>query len=195
VTDWAAYATSTGTVFVATIGPDGLISGFTTCVIDVLSDHLAATINSVPVMPDQAALFSHGTPFALIDGLVVASSLPLDEVKRRRVASLRATCAATITGGFASSGRTYPSRPADQANMTASISASLFPNLPADWTTPFWCADGAGVWEFRSHTAARIQQVGTDGKAMIVGAQTKLAELLDVVAGATTEDQVLSAIW
>lgn len=191
MTDWATYATPTGNVFVATIGPDGLISGFATCMIDVLQDHLAATINSVPVMPDQAALFTHGSPFALNGGLVVTSSLPLEEVQRRRVALLRASCAETITGGYISSGRAYPSRPTDQANMIASITASLFPDLPTDWTTPFWCADG-GVWGFRSHTAAQIQQAGTDGKAMIIAAQARLAGLLDLVAAATTEEQVLA---
>ena len=199
MTDWSSYATPTGRVFVATIGPDGLISGIGTCALDVLPDHLAAVPGAVPVMPDQAALFEHGSPFALANGAVVASVLPLAEVQKRKVASLRAACGAAITGGFGSTAlgtaHTYPSGMTDQANLIGSVTASLLPGLAAGWTTPFWCADAGGAWAFLPHTAAQIQQVGADGKAMVVAAQARLGALVAAVSAATTADQVAAITW
>lgn len=199
MTDWSSYATQTGRVFVATIGPDGLISGIGTCALDVLPAHLAAVPGAVPVMPDQAAVFAHGSPFALVDGAVVASVLPLAEVQARKVASLRAACGAAIMGGFGSNAlgapHTYPSGMTDQANLIGSVTASLLPGLAAGWTTPFWCADVSGAWAFLPHTAAQIQQVGADGKAMVVAAQARLGALVAAVAAAATADQVAAITW
>lgn len=199
MTDWSSYATPTGRVYIATIGPDGLIAGIGTCALDVLPDHLAAVPGGVPVMPDQAAAFEHGLPFALVDGAIVASVLPLAEVQARKVASLRAACVATITGGFGSTAlgapHTYPSGMTDQANLIGSVTASLLPGLAADWTTPFWCADAGGVWAFLPHTPAQIQRVGADGKAMVVAAQARLGALVAAIAAATTADQVAAITW
>ncbi len=199
MTDWSGYATPSGKVFVATIGPDGLISGLGSCMLAVLPDHLAAVPGTVPVMPDQAALFSHGVPFAIVNGQVVASALPLATVQSRKVTELRVACAATITSGFSSAAlgaaHTYPTLPTDQSNMISSVTESLLPGIGAGWTTPFWCADGAGAWGFRPHTAAQIQQASADGKAMIIAAQARLATRAAAVQAATTADQVAAITW
>ena len=199
MSDYAAFATTTGKVYLASIGADGLIHGVATCMMADVVAHLAAVPGTVAVMPDEIARFSHGGAFALVEGTVMPASFPLAVVKARLASSLRAACAAAITGGYASaalgSPHTYPSQSTDQANMIASVCASLLPGLPGDWSTPFWCADPEGVWAFHPHTAAQIQQVGSDGKAAVVAAQTKLTGLLAQVTAATTEDQVIAVTW
>lgn len=69
------------------------------------------------------------------------------------------------------------------------------PNLPADWTTPFWCADASGVWAYRDHTVAQIQQAGLDGKAAILAAQVKLAGLNAKIETTASITDVLALAW
>lgn len=93
--------------------------------------------------------------------------LTLDQLKSNQVATVAMSCEAQITGNFTSSALgavyTYPSKPTDQANMDANVLSSILPNLPANWTTQQMCADASGVWAYRAHTAAQIQQTGADG--------------------------------
>lgn len=116
-----------------------------------------------------------------------------------KTAELTTACAKAITGGYASSALgsvyQYPSSLIDQQNMAASVLASTLPNLPHDWTTPFWCADSKGVWAFRDHTAAQIQQAGTDGKAWVIAQQQKLVTLLSTASGAKTAKAVQAVVW
>jgi hypothetical protein len=139
-------------------------------------------------------------------GWTVSDSVPtppgapsLADVQATRIATLRAACAATIIGGYTSAAlgaaHSYPSLPTDQANMTASVLASLLPDQPADWTTPFWCADAAGVWTFVPHTAVQIRTAGQDGKAMVVAAQDRLRDLSAQVAAAETAEAVRAITW
>lgn len=97
-------------------------------------------------------------------------------------AALNTSCVSQIVSGFTSvalgATHTYPSKATDQQNLAASVLASVMPAISADWTTPFWCEDAAGVWAFRAHTAAQIQQVGLDGKSAVIAAQAKLGTLL-----------------
>lgn len=130
---------------------------------------------------------------------------PLATVQAAKIAELTNACGAEILGGFTSSAlgapHTYPSTLVDQTNLMASVTASLYPNLPADWTTPFWCADAGGVWAKRPHTAAQIQQVGRDGKAAVIAAQTKLSGedgnggLIKAVMDAATPAVVETCTW
>ena len=103
---------------------------------------------------------------------------------------ITASAVAAMTGGFQSSALgaayTYPSTLTDQHNLSGSVVASLLPNLPSTWTTPFWCQDSAGTWAMVQHTAAQIQQVGLDEKAWIVSCQEKLAGLNAQIAAAQT---------
>lgn len=71
----------------------------------------------------------------------------------------------------------------------------MYPNLPAGWKTLFWCADEAGVWAMRPHTATQIQQVGAEGKAAIVAAIQKKAELEAEVMAAATIEAVQAITW
>lgn len=123
----------------------------------------------------------------------------LADAQAARIAFLSAACRAEITGGYPSSAlgspHTYPSTPTDQGNMQASVLASLLPSLPANWATPFWCADSTGKWAMVNHTAAQIQQVGLDGKTFVVAAQQKLATLTAQVEAATTVAEVQKVVW
>lgn len=109
--------------------------------------------------------------------------------KRKDVSSaLTKACRQQIFSGFESSAlgaaHTYPSKETDQANLQASVLASLFPGLPVDWTTPFWCCDAAGLWSLKPHTVAQIQQVGLDGKAAILSCIQRNEQLQQQVLAA-----------
>lgn len=125
--------------------------------------------------------------------------LTLAQAQAAKVAELSAACQAQIYAGFQSSAlgaaHTYPAKDKDQANLSGSVVASLLPGLPANWTTPFWCEDSTGAWAFVQHTAAEIQQVGTDGKAAIVTALEKNATLAAQVMAAATVADVQAIVW
>lgn len=120
-------------------------------------------------------------------------------VKAARVEALRLACDAAITGGFEStalgSTHSYPSDIKAQINLMGSVTDSIMPNLPTNWTTPLWVRDEAGVWAWKMHNANQIQQAGRDGKAHVVSCQTLLAELTATVLAAATAEAVTSIIW
>lgn len=123
----------------------------------------------------------------------------LAQAQAAKVAELSAACQAQIYAGFQSSAlgavHTYPAKDKDQANLSGSVVASLLPNLPAGWTTPFWCEDGNGTWAFVPHTAAQIQQVGSDAKSAIVAALEKNASLAAQVMAAADVAAVQAIVW
>lgn len=116
----------------------------------------------------------------------------LGQCQNRKAAALRATCQQEIRDGYISTAlgapHAYPASEVDQRNMIAAVTASLLPGLPADWSTPFWCADPAGDWAMRDHTATEIQRAATDGRAAVIAAQKKLVSLLAQVATANRSD-------
>ncbi len=123
---------------------------------------------------------------------------PLVDLRARKVAEISQACSAQIVGGFTSSAlgadHHYPAKPQDQANLIASITDSLLAGSDPTWTTPFWCADSAGVWDFRPHTIAQIQQVGREGKAATLAAMGKNEALRQQIMAATAE-QLQSIQW
>jgi hypothetical protein len=133
----------------------------------------------------------------VFDGVTFSKPQPsAANVAATKVAELSAACRAQIVDGYDSAALGamyhYPAQEQDQANMVASVTASLVPGLPADWVTPFWCRDAAGAWAFRPHTAAQIQQAGVDGKAAITAAleqnATLAAQVQDIAADAGMAD-------
>lgn len=94
---------------------------------------------------------------------------PLNIAIQKQIAIIDAACDADIQSGFKSSALgavyTYPADAVDRSNLTSACSASIFPNLPANWTVLFVCTDPNGVRNMRAHTAAQIQQVGLDAMA------------------------------
>jgi hypothetical protein len=137
------------------------------------------------------------SPFS--GGTVVADSRDsLVGIKARKIAVLNESCVAQITAGFHSSAlgsdRLYPAKPLDQTNLIASVVDSLIPGNPANYSTPFWCANGA-VWAYELHSATQVQQVGRDGKAAIVAALFKNNGLAGRVSAATTVSEVNSINW
>lgn len=147
--------------------------------------------------------FEHLLPagcVAITDAEAITLITPtLAKTQGDQVAALSLSCQSQIYAGFQSlalgSMHTYPAKDKDQANLAASVLASLYPNLPANWTTPFWCMDSAGAWSLVPHTAAQIQQVGQDGKAAILTAITKNATLAAQVMAATSMSTVKAIVW
>lgn len=126
-------------------------------------------------------------------------AITLAEAKTKQIGILNAACQTQIYAGFTSSAlgaiHTYPAKDKDQANLTASYAASFDPTNAQGWTTPFWCMDGAGTWALAQHTAVQIQQVGRDGKAAILAAITKNANLAQQVMSASTVAAVEAIVW
>jgi len=126
-------------------------------------------------------------------------TLRAPDPKALAIERLTASCAAAIVGGYLSSAlgepHTYPSGITDQINMMGSVTASLLPGVSAEWQTPFWCADAAGLWEFRGHTAAQIQSAGSDGKAHVVTCQGTLEALVAQAIATETAEDLDAIVW
>ncbi len=145
--------------------------------------------NCIPCTQTQAETWQ---TLEFVGGVLQAipAAMLLSQAQAAQKVLLRASCVSAIVSGFVSSALgsayTYPSTLTDQHNLSSSVVASLLPNLPSTWTTPFWCQDSAGTWAMVQHTAAQIQQVGLDEKAWIVSCQEKLAGLNAQIAAAQT---------
>jgi hypothetical protein len=130
-----------------------------------------------------------------IDGVFTtpAPLISLAQLRAAKAADIDQACRDSIYAGFTSEALGavyhYPAKDKDQQNLVGSVTESLYPNLPPEWVTPFWCATGsaAGDWAYRLHTAAQIQQVGLDAKGAIIAALTKNAQLQAQIAGADEE--------
>ena len=123
----------------------------------------------------------------------------LADAKKDKCEALRKACRRAIIAGFTSdalgSEHTYPSDETDQANLSSSVLASMLPGNPGNWATPFLCADAAGNWDYRAHTAVQIQKVGVDGKAAILAKLTAKAELFKTVMQAQSIEAVEAVAW
>lgn len=143
--------------------------------------------------------FGEPPAFGVWDWLTYQWVVDLSAARAARAALISNACKAEILSGFSSSAlgaaHHYPAKTTDQQNLASSVLASLLPELPADWTTPFWCADISGVWAFRLHTASQIQQVGQDAKAAILYAMARNEQLQAVIVAATTLTELEAITW
>ena len=151
----------------------------------------------------KIALSSGGT--VSINNGAVTVNQPTDAQLRttaqaNQIAVLNRACMSAITGGHVSaalgSQHTYPTQQNDQLNLNANVTASFYPNLPANWTTPQLCMDGNGTWAYVAHTAQQIQQVCADIKAAISALLEKNAAYkAQVEAATTTIDAIQKIVW
>lgn len=134
--------------------------------------------------------------FGVLNGTVVSLDVlpkPIERLRSEKSKNIDQACRNAIYAGFISNALGaayhYPAKDKDQANLVGSVTESLYPNLPPEWVTPFWCATESenGEWAYRLHTAAQIQQVGADAKAAIVAALTYNAQLQAQIAVADAE--------
>jgi hypothetical protein len=177
--------------------------------------------NATPPVPYQAAIpyqaATQGTPavvgvpavayqaavYGLDPSVVINSHISnaLDRIKINQINLISADCSEAIFDGFTSNALgavyTYPAKTTDQMNLSASVLASLYPGLPVDWVTPFWCADVNGVWAFVNHTAAQIQTVGVAAKTTILTLMARNTALATKVMDPTTDttDKVQAITW
>ncbi|GGF56807.1 hypothetical protein GCM10007301_15620 [Azorhizobium oxalatiphilum] len=163
-----------------------------------LADAFHADAGFVPATADVAAGQSYE------DGAFgPPPAIPLSVAKAQRLAALSAECAAAIVSGYSSAAlgteHRYPSQEIDQQNMLGSVSGAMAAMMLiggdelAAWTTPFWCADEAGAWDMRPHSAAQIIKAGQDGMGWIVACQMRNAECAKAVMAAP-DAETLAAI-
>lgn len=151
---------------------------------------------------DRAVSRASGETLDFVNGSVVIVPAPqktLAQAKSDKIDALSTSCAAGITSGVVSSALgapyTYGSSLTDQANLTANVLSSLIPGLPAGWTTQQLCADAGGAWAYRAHTAAQIQQVGTDAKSAILALLVRKETLVSQVNAAPDVSTVDAITW
>lgn len=165
----------------------------------VLTD-IPESVDSNTHYVQQGEFIQFGEPpaFGVWDWLTYQWVIDLSAARAARAALISNACKAEILSGFSSSAlgaaHHYPAKTTDQQNLASSVLASLLP-IPADWTTPFWCADTSGVWAFRLHTAAQIQQVGQDAKAAILAAMGKNEVLQAQIAAAGSVEELEAIAW
>lgn len=116
----------------------------------------------------------------------------LEQCRAVKASAISDACRSSIEAGFICEALgapfLYPAKAQDQANLVASIADSLLAGGDPEWSTPFWCADVAGAWEFRAHTVEQIQRVGREGKARIIAAMQRNEILQRQVAVAAMEE-------
>lgn len=118
-----------------------------------------------------------------------------------QIALIQQSYQAHIDNGFTSSAlgtvHQYPSTFTDQFNLTACVVASMIPGQPSGWATLFWCGDSSTppVWNYLSHTAAQIQQVGIDSMAYIMASKQHQALRIGQIKAATTAAAVQVIVW
>jgi hypothetical protein len=155
-----------------------------------------AVAHDHPITDEQAARIDQ---LAWGGSGLITQPIALAKLKTKAAAALDAACAAQIVAGFSSlalgTAHLYPAKPTDQANLTASVLDGVINQADTSWRTPFWCADSAGLWAWREHSAVQIKQVGQDGKAAVIAAQTKNATLQAQVAAATSEAALAAIAW
>lgn len=195
------FATKTPSFYVGVAAPDGvtLID-----VDDATYDTVAPTVGQLKFRVIGEAIVpipEKPSEFYDWDWPALEWKLPsgaLDAAKAKQSALLNSATQATIFAGFDSAAlgtaHHYPAKMTDQGNLVASVTASLYAGLPADWMTPFWCESG-GAWSYAMHTAAQIQQAGADGKAAILSALTRNEGLQQQVQAATSIEQVQAIVW
>lgn len=181
------------------------IGPFTQTDAQITSADAVYPLNAIPGYSLQDVTLPAGftsARYRWVDGALAAAPpdpLVLADAQAAQTALVSAACNAAIVAGFSSSALgvayTYPAKPTDQQNLTASVLASLLPGVPDTWTTPFWCEDATGNWAYEMHNAAQIQQVGQDGKADILTKLTKNQTLAAQIAAATTLAAVAAIIW
>src|ERR1700756_2369298 len=74
---------------------------------------------------------------------------PLNIAIQNQMTAINNAWGVAASSGFVSSALgapyRYPSTRDDQNNLSSSVVASMFPNLPANWTTMFKCTDSNGA--------------------------------------------------
>lgn len=177
--------------------------GAITAFYDSVDSPAPAGATTLPITNAQWQTCLAQPGWTVANGVLVAPPAPmaaqlLAQAQAAQIAIITQACAAAITSGFTSSAlssaHTYPSGLTDQANLTANVLSSLLPGLPSTWTAPQLCCDTNGVWAYVAHTAAQIQQVGSDGKAAILGYLTKKASLQAEIEAATTVSAVQAIV-
>lgn len=133
------------------------------------------------------------------NGLVVSGVTDsLEAHRKRKSEEIRAACEINIFSGFTCNALgesyLYPAKLTDQSNLVASVTDSLLVTEKEGWTTPFWCADSEGVWEFRNHTVDQIQTVGKAAKASILASMSK-NEIIQRIVEVTEQEELPNIKW
>lgn len=120
----------------------------------------------------------------------------LAQAKTDKLKELHDSCANAISSGMQSmvlgASYTYPTTPRDQSNLAALVLNAQVQG--AAYSAKFWCADGAGVWARRVHTAAQFIQLGQEMTTHVQTQQDHYEVLICQVA-TNTKAKVAAIVW
>lgn len=135
-----------------------------------------------------------------VDGYPVAIDPPplsLDNCKATKNSSLSVECTLAISHGISSAvlgtAHTYPTKPQDQANLAALVLNAQV--VGSTYAAKFWCADSAGAWARRMHTAEQLIALGQEVTAHVQAQQDHYEALLWQVAAASTNTEIETLTW
>lgn len=122
------------------------------------------------------------------------------KLKAEKVEEIKKACQNQIVGGFVSNAvgteHKYPSEQIDQLNLSATVQRA---RLGADVSSElfyFLCQNmTTGEWGYVEHTAAQIEQVGTDAYNFILSARMKYSQLSSLIQSLETEAELNSITW
>jgi hypothetical protein len=132
----------------------------------------------------------------------VLSALPtLEELlaaaRTIKKADISRACSVAISAGIASSAldalHTYPTTFVDQHNIIALVLDAQV--VGPTYQAKFWCADAAGVWARRLHTADQLIQLGQEMAVHVQTQQDHYELLLDQIAAAQTAEEIEAVTW
>jgi len=130
-----------------------------------------------------------------------AQPISLVQLRAAKQAELQESARAAILAGVTSDAlgalHTYPTSETDQLNMAGLAIKAENAERTGDlaWRCKFWCADEAGQWARREHTAAQIIQIGESVIAHVQAAQDRYEQLLTAVASADSAAGVAAVSW
>lgn len=129
------------------------------------------------------------------------TATPVATTAADQITKITAACQAAIYAGFTSAALGapyhYPALAQDQANLSFSVLMSTLPKAATNpsWVAPFWCADADGNWAYLPHTAAQIQQVGTDAYEAVIAALVRNQQLVQQILNASSDTAATAINW
>lgn len=131
--------------------------------------------SSSRMLPEHALYFENGA---------LVKKPDMRAIKTNKVRMLSTICSATCLSGIVSDAlgtdHFYPTSLLDQQNLAASVTASLNPLTPADWTVVIWCCVPGDdtTWMLREHNKQQVQALGEETLRLIETQRKHLRDLM-----------------
>ena len=128
-------------------------------------------------------------------GIQTRAVVTLDEARSMKKSLMKKTASERIQSGIESdvlgAVHTYPTTITDQQNLAGLAQQASIDGLGAK----YWCADDAGLWARRQHTADQLIQLGREVIAHVQAQQDRYETLLGQIDAASTVEEIEAIAW